>query len=69
MNLPAICWLVGHHHTYDPVDGIDHRILLEADYLVNQHEGQKGEEAARAAIESFFRTKTAIDLCTVMFGL
>ena len=68
-DIERICWLVGHHHTYDPVDGIDHRILLEADYLVNQHEGQKGEEAARAAIESFFRTKTAIDLCTVMFGL
>ncbi len=68
-DIDRICWLVGHHHTYDPVEGIDHRILLEADYLVNQHESQKGEEAARTALESFFRTKTAIDLCTVMFGL
>lgn len=68
-DIERICWLVGHHHTYEPVDGIDHRILLEADYLVNQHEGQKGEEAARAAIASFFCTRTGIDLCSVMFDL
>lgn len=68
-DIERICWLVGHHHTYEPVEGIDHRILLEADYLVNQHEGQKDKAAARAAIESFFRTKTGIDLCTVMFDL
>ena len=68
-DIERICWLVGHHHTYDPVEGIDHRILLEADYLVNQHEGQKDKEAARAAKESFFRTKTGIDLLEVMFDL
>ena len=68
-DIERICWLVGHHHTYDPVEGIDHRILLEADYLVNQHEGQKDKEAARAARESFFRTKTGIDLLNVMFDL
>ena len=28
-----------HHHTYSKVEGIDWRILLESDYLVNAYEG------------------------------
>ncbi|MBQ2691401.1 MAG: HD domain-containing protein [Clostridia bacterium] len=64
-----ICWLVAHHHTYEPVEGIDHRILLEADYLVNQHEGGRDKDAARSAVEGFFRTQTGTELCKVMFDL
>ena len=30
-----VCYLVGHHHTYKDIDGIDYRILVEADFLVN----------------------------------
>lgn len=33
-----VIYLVSHHHTYHPVDGIDHQILLEADFLVNAGE-------------------------------
>ncbi|MBQ9942597.1 MAG: phosphohydrolase, partial [Christensenellaceae bacterium] len=33
------CWLIAHHHTFTHVDGMDHRILLEADFLVNIFEG------------------------------
>ena len=37
------CWLCAHHHTYHPIGGIDHQILIEADFLVNLYEG--GETA------------------------
>lgn len=57
-----VCWLVGHHHTYTDVDGLDHRILLEADYLVNADEGAQAEAAIRAARREFFRTKAGIRL-------
>ena len=30
-----ICYLIGHHHTYDTIDGMDYQILVEADFLVN----------------------------------
>ena len=36
--LERICFLVGHHHTYKDVDGLDHQILLEVDFLVNAGE-------------------------------
>ena len=57
-----ISWLAAHHHTYTDIGGIDHQILLEADYLVNADEnGYK-----RPAIENFrariFRTAAGIRL-------
>ena len=30
-----VCYLVGHHHTYTNIDGMDYQILIEADFLVN----------------------------------
>lgn len=51
-----VCWLVGHHHTYEGVDGIDHRILLEADFLVNADESGASPEAIRKMYEKVFRT-------------
>ena len=57
-----IIWLVSHHHTTDKVDGIDHRILLEADFLVNAEK----LSANRSSIEEFrrkvFRTENGCRL-------
>ncbi len=63
-----VCWLVGHHHTYTDVDGLDHRILLEADYLVNADEGAHQEESIRAARQNFFRTEAGIRLLDSIYG-
>ena len=43
-----VCYLIGHHHTYDQIDGIDYQILVEADFLVNLAE----EQSSRETIES-----------------
>ena len=40
-----INYLVSHHHTYTNVDGLDYRILLEADFLVNADESEMSENA------------------------
>lgn len=37
-QLERISFLVGHHHTYEGVNGMDWQILLDADYLVNASE-------------------------------
>ena len=39
-----IAWLVGHHHTLQGIDGPDHQILIEADYLVNVDESGYSRE-------------------------
>ena len=56
--IERVCTLVGRHHTYTDVDGLDCRILLEADYLVNAAFNHHSQKAILAAKESFFRTQT-----------
>ena len=62
-----ICYLIGHHHTYDNVDGMDYQILLEADFLVNADESQMSEAAIRHAREKFFKTRTGTELLDSIF--
>lgn len=66
-DVARISWLVAHHHTYTGVDGPDHQILLEADFLVNAGESSY----ARAAIENFrqrvFRTAAGTELLDSMY--
>ena len=52
-----VCFLIGHHHTYQNVEGIDWRILLEADYLVNMIEGKHPDAAIDQARDTFFETE------------
>lgn len=33
-----VAYLIGHHHTYDKIEGMDYQILVEADFLVNINE-------------------------------
>ena len=66
-DVERISWLVAHHHTYTNIDGLDHQILLEADFLVNA--GESGY--ARSAIENFrqrvFRTAAGTRLLDSMY--
>ena len=57
-----ISWLVAHHHTYTNVEGLDYRILLEADFLVNAGEGGLSRAAIETMRQNVFRTETGIRL-------
>lgn len=67
--IERICYLIGHHHTYDNIDGADYRILVEADFLVNLYEEEASERTIKKAYENIFRTKSGRRLCRMMFGL
>lgn len=67
--IERVCWLVGHHHTYEPIDGTDHQILVEADFLVNLFEGKKDQDAIESAYRRIFKTEAGKTLCRQMFGL
>lgn len=66
-DVSRISWLIAHHHTYTNIDGLDHQILLEADFLVNA--GESGY--THTAIESFrvrvFRTAAGTALLDSMY--
>ncbi|MDD5803072.1 MAG: HD domain-containing protein [Clostridia bacterium] len=64
-----INYLVSHHHTYTNVDGMDYRILLEADFLVNADESQMSQNAIETAREKVFETETGRRLLTGIYKL
>lgn len=64
-----ITWLVSHHHTYSSIELMEHRILLEADFLVNASESSYSPEQIKAAKQSFFRTKAGIRLLDSIYNL
>lgn len=63
----GVVWLVGHHHSIDTVQSIEHRILLEADYLVNAHEAGHGCDIIQTTAEKIFRTQTGKELLKSMY--
>lgn len=68
-DIERICYLIAHHHTYENVEGMDYRILLEADFLVNLYEDALPESAIHAALQNIFRTETGIRICKTMYGI
>ena len=58
---------MGHHHTLQGVDGPDHQILIEADYLVNADESQYPRENVENTLERVFRTETGRALLRSMY--
>ncbi|MCD8396342.1 MAG: HD domain-containing protein [Lachnospiraceae bacterium] len=68
-QLERICYLVGHHHTLDQVDGMDYQILLEADFLVNADESQARKDQIVRFRDRVYRTKTGTELLNVIYGL
>ena len=67
-RVARISYLVGHHHTYTDVEGLDYRILLEADFLVNLHEEKEPMEGIIKAYEEIFRTKAGKKIVKTMFN-
>ena len=66
-QVDRICYLVGHHHTYHAIDGIDYQILVEADFLVNIFEEPMDQPAARSIGEKIFKTSTGLKLLTELY--
>ncbi len=63
-----ICFLIGHHHTYDNIDGLDYQILVEAHFLVNLYEDDAGNRVIDKAYKRIFKTETGKKIFRLMFG-
>ena len=65
--IERVCYLVAHHHTYTQMEGLDYRILVEADFLVNLYEDQSSVHAIQTALSRYFTTETGRWLLQTMF--
>ncbi|WP_319200468.1 HD domain-containing protein [uncultured Ilyobacter sp.] len=64
-----ICYLIGNHHSYDKIDGLDFQILVEADFLVNIYEDNMSSETAATVKKKYFETKTGIEYISSLYGV
>ena len=62
-------YLIGNHHSYDKIDGLDFQILVEADFLVNIYEDNMSPEAAATVKKKYFETKTGREYISSLYGL
>ncbi len=66
-QMERILYLIAHHHTYTDIQGLDYRILVEADLLVNLYESQVKYKAILAANQNLFQTASGKEILEQMF--
>ncbi len=66
--IDRVCYLVGHHHSYNCIDGLDFQILVEADFLVNIQEENMTTSQIKTIKKKIFKTATGLDLLKKLYG-
>ena len=62
-----VCYIIGNHHTYTKIDGIDFQILVEADFIVNIYEDEMKPEVVRSLKKKIFKTEAGTRLLEGMY--
>ncbi|BCZ47998.1 HD family phosphohydrolase [Clostridium gelidum] len=65
--IERVCHLIGHHHTYSEIDGIDYQILIEADFLVNIYEDEIKIPQIESINNKYFKTKAGTEFLTNLY--
>ena len=65
--IERISFLIGNHHSYDKINGIDFQILVEADFLVNIFEDNYTVDQIASVKNKYFKTKTGIKYLTNIY--
>jgi len=65
--IQRVCWLIGHHHTYTDIKGMDYQILVEADFLVNALEDQLSPDAIAQFGKKVFKTDSGKRLLQILY--
>ncbi len=62
-----IFYLIGNHHSYEKIDGIDFQVLVEADFLVNIYEDTIDIKTIKNIEEKVFKTESGKELLRKMY--
>lgn len=66
-KIERVCYLVGNHHSYQKIEGIDFQILVEADFLVNICEDEIGKKSILSIREKYFKTDTGLQIINSIY--
>ena len=67
-QIERIAWLVGHHHTFTGIDGLDYQILVEADYIANATENGYSRANMNSFMAKIMKTDSGKRLLTAVMG-
>lgn len=62
-----VCFIIGNHHSYAKINGIDFQIIVEADFLVNIFEDNMSKETIQNMNDTIFKTKSGKKLIKTMY--
>ncbi|NMB77934.1 MAG: HD domain-containing protein [Methanomicrobiales archaeon] len=65
--IERVCFIIGNHHTYPKIDGLDFQIVVEADLLVNIYEDEMKRDAVESLGEKIVKTTTGKSLLERMY--
>ncbi len=68
-QIDRAAFLVGHHHTFTGIDGLDWQILIEADYIANATENGYSRENIQNFIQRIMKTESGKRLAHSVFRL
>ena len=68
-QIERVVYLIGHHHTFNSIDGIDYQILIEADYIANASENGYSQENVTNFMNKIMTTKSGKKLTKAVFCL
>ena len=66
-QITRIAFLVGHHHTFSNIDGIDYQILVEADYIANATENGYSKQNVENFIQKIIKTESGSQILKAIF--
>ncbi len=65
--IERVCYLIGNHHSYDKIDGLDFQILVEADFLVNIYEDGMEQSPIETMRRKYFKTTAGTGILESMY--
>lgn len=68
-QIERIAFLVGHHHTFMDITGLDWQILIEADFIANATENGYSKEKVKSFIQRIMKTETGKKIAHSVFCL
>ena len=68
-QIRRVAFLIGHHHTFESIEGIDYQILIEADYIANATENNYSKHNIENFMHKVMRTDSGKQLLKDVFNM
>ena len=68
-QISRVAFLVGHHHTFHEIDGMDYQILVEADYIANAAESGYSRQNMENFMQKIMKTESGKRILKAVFRI